>query len=419
MARPKSGRPRSGTVEKLPSGRYRVRFTGPDGTRHKAPVTFEDVKAARLWLDREVRSIETDPEGWISPEQRAANRKVKPLTFAEYAEQWLAGRKVRGRPLADRTRDHYRDLLDKHILPTFADRPIAGITHDQVDSWYERTLVERPTMRSHAYSLLRTILGTAVERGIIKTANPAKIRGAGNVERAHQVKPATLAQLEVIAEATVERRQLMILLAAWCALRFGELAELRRGDVDTKAGVIHVRRGVVRVREVDEVGGYRYVRKVKTPKSAAGSRDVAIPPHLLPMVRSHLLEHAAPGRDGLLFPGRIVRDDDGKITAVHHLSSSAFYGHVAILNPDGTIRRKGDGYYEARRQAGRPDLRFHDLRHTGAVLAAQTGATLAELMGRLGHSTPGAAMRYQHAAAERDKEIAKRLSALATGGFDQ
>lgn len=37
--------------------------------------------------------------------------------------------------------------------------------------------------------------------------------------------------------------------------------------------------------------------------------------------------------------------------------------------------------------AGRPDLRVHDLRHTGAVMAAQTGATLAALMGRLGHST--------------------------------
>ena len=64
-------------------------------------------------------------------------------------------------------------------------------------------------------------------------------------------------------------------------------------------------------------------------------------------------------------------------------------------------------------KAGRPDLRFHDLRHTGAVLAAQTGATLAELMGRLGHSTSSAAMRYQHAAADRDKAIAEALSRLA------
>jgi len=72
-------------------------------------------------------------------------------------------------------------------------------------------------------------------------------------------------------------------------------------------------------------------------------------------------------------------------------------------------------FYPARSKAGREDLRFHDLRHTGAVLAASTGATLAELMARLGHSTPGAALRYQHAAQDRDRVIAAALSELVTG----
>lgn len=70
-------------------------------------------------------------------------------------------------------------------------------------------------------------------------------------------------------------------------------------------------------------------------------------------------------------------------------------------------------FYPARTAAGRPDLSVHDLRHTGAVLAASTGATLAELMARLGHSTPGAALRYQHAADGRDAAIADALSPLA------
>ena len=77
-------------------------------------------------------------------------------------------------------------------------------------------------------------------------------------------------------------------------------------------------------------------------------------------------------------------------------------------------RRSTGWFYKARDKANRPDLRFHDLRHSGAVLAAATGATLAELMGRLGHSTPAAAMRYQHAAQGRDREIAALLSKLAS-----
>ena len=69
----------------------------------------------------------------------------------------------------------------------------------------------------------------------------------------------------------------------------------------------------------------------------------------------------------------------------------------------------------AREAAGRPDLRVHDLRHTGATYAAQNGATLAELMHRLGHSTPQTAMRYQHAVAQREKALAAKLSEMATG----
>jgi integrase len=84
------------------------------------------------------------------------------------------------------------------------------------------------------------------------------------------------------------------------------------------------------------------------------------------------------------------------------------------LHPRG-LERPHPWIPSTRQAAGREDLRWHDLRHTGAVLAAQTAATLAELMGRLGHSTPGASMRYQHAAADRGAEIAQRLSDLASG----
>jgi len=73
-------------------------------------------------------------------------------------------------------------------------------------------------------------------------------------------------------------------------------------------------------------------------------------------------------------------------------------------------------FYAAREAAGRPDLTFHDLRHSGAVLAASTGATIAELMARLGHSTPAAAMRYQHAAQGRDQTIAELMSQLVVDG---
>ncbi|HBX82376.1 MAG TPA: hypothetical protein DEG88_04430 [Propionibacteriaceae bacterium] len=53
--------------------------------------------------------------------------------------------------------------------------------------------------------------------------------------------------------------------------------------------------------------------------------------------------------------------------------------------------------------AGLSDLRFHDLRHAGAVMAAQQGATVADIQAQLGHSTANAALLDQHTAEGRDQ----------------
>jgi integrase len=60
-----------------------------------------------------------------------------------------------------------------------------------------------------------------------------------------------------------------------------------------------------------------------------------------------------------------------------------------------------------------PGLRLHGLRHTAATLAVATGTTMRELMARIGHSSPAAALRYQHVMKDRDKAIAAALDGLA------
>ncbi len=290
-----------GSLSILPSGRIRARYTGPDRALHNAPYTFNTKMDAEGWLTDERRLISAGT--WTSPAHRKALATLPPTAFGAYAEAWVAGRKVKGRPLADRTRDSYQDLLEVHILPTFANVALTSITPEMVDHWYELCAVGRPATQARAYSLLRTILGTAVDRNIIKTANPAKVRGGGSAERAKKVKPATLPELEALAAAMPVRHRLMVMLASWCALRFGELAELRRRDVDTDAGVVHTRRGVIRTRVVDETGRRHMIWQVKSPKSDAGQRDVAIPPHLWSMVADHPAHHCQPGPDRLLFPG--------------------------------------------------------------------------------------------------------------------
>ena len=134
-------------------------------------------------------------------------------------------------------------------------------------------------LRAHTYSLLRTILDTARTRDRVIDTNPCLIRGAGTATRKIKPKPATLDQLDVLAAEMPDRYRLMVPLAAWCALRFGELVELRRADVDLTDNVVKIRRAAVRVRGDWIVGD---------PKSDAGVRDVAIPPHIVPAVEQHL-----------------------------------------------------------------------------------------------------------------------------------
>jgi integrase len=359
-----------GQIRRRRSGRYQAFYTGPDTRLHYAPSTFETRIDAEGWLTDERRIISTG--AWVPPAQRSALISKSP-TLGDYAGPWLADR-----TLKPRTREHYQSLLDRQILPSLGDKPLKALTPVTIRFWHAELGTKTPTLRAHAYGLLRTILATAQHDGLI-AANPCHIRGAGNSKRVHKIKPLTLPELEALTAAMPQRYQAMTLLAAWCGLRFGELAELRRSDRDLKNGRIKIRRAVVRV-------GGKFV--VTTPKSDAGIRDVAIPPHLLPIMKTHIAEHAQFGRDGLLFPA----------AGGGHLAPSSLY----------------KVFYPARRVAGRPDLRWHDLRHTGAVLAAATGATLAELMARLGHSTQGAALQYQHSAQDRDMEIARKLSAMIT-----
>lgn len=86
-------------------------------------------------------------------------------------------------------------------------------------------------------------------------------------------------------------------------------------------------------------------------------------------LRWHLERFAQAGDDGLVFIG----PKSGRLRR-------------------STFRRT---WTRARNAVGLPDLHFHDLRHTGNTMTAGQGASLRELMERMGHrthatGTPGA-----------------------------
>lgn len=344
--------------------RYDVRYRVAG---HEAAETFRRRKDA----DHRLRQVEVEELGGTVTDPTLGREM-----FDSYADNWLGTRLVRGRPLSPMTRQGYEGLLRRNIVPTLGPLPLSRITPDAVRSWYADVTIEASAdQAAKSYRLLRAILNTAVEDDRI-ARNPCRMRGAGT-ERADERPMVDTALVLALAEAIDDRLRAFVLLAGFAGLRTGELLGLRRTDIDLLHGHIEVR---VQAQEVARRG-----RVVSDPKSDAGRRAIALPNLLKEMLEIHLGTYAQPRRDGVLFTSA-----DGQPI---------------------TRRRLSIRWRAACRAVGAPPgLRIHDLRHHAATLTARMpGITTKELMARIGHSSPRAALIYQHATRERDRNIADFL----------
>lgn len=304
--------------------------------------------------DAYAATVETDRLRGVAVDPRAGR-----ITFGEYATAWLDQRL----DLSATTRTDYSSLLNAHLLPTFGNLALVSIVPSKVRAWHAALAKDHRSRAAKAYRLLQTIMNTAViDQQLVK--NPCQVKGAG-VEHTPERPVPTVAEVDALARAIPKRISLLVHLAAWCGLRRGELLGLRREDIDTLHGTLRVTRA-------------------KTP---AGIRTVAIPPHVIPLVEEHLHLHVAADAKALVFTN----------TRGGRLWTKYLQGH-----------------WNSARKAVGVDYHFHDLRHLGATLAAATGASTKELMHRLGHASPRAALIYQHATKDRDRAIAAALSEMAS-----
>lgn len=394
----------TGSIRKLPSGKYQVRITGPDLARHTAPVTFETKAAAEAWISAEARRMD-QPDEWIPPRERLAiatahraRVAAERILFEDFAKHTIEARTVKGKPLAASTKLRYEQLLAKYINPTFGELAVDEVTPAVVSRWWS-ALPDSAKIRRESYTLARSVMqeATSLSGPIPGSMNPFQVRGAGSGTSPKRESTVSQAELEVIRRTIREEWRPMVSLALWCGMRLGELIELRRSDIDLARKEIRIRRSL------GLAGGSN--RHVKGTKSDAGSRDQRVPDSVVPELAAHLKAHIT-DRHGLVFPSR-----NG-----NHLNPSVFYG-----KPKSAPKAKRPpkpvpgGWFAARDAAGRPDLRFHDLRATGATLLAQNGGTVAEVQEFLGDSTPTAALRYVRLTSARMDALTDRLSKLASG----
>src|SRR5215467_2821464 len=136
-----------------------------------------------------------------------------------------------------------------------------------------------PVTVAKAYRLLHAIFTTAVEDDRLVRRNPCRIEGAGK-EDSPEREVASLPLVFAIADTLPVRYRAIVLLATFAGLRWGELAGLRRENIDLAAREIRI---VETTAELDKGG-----LLPETPKSRAGRRTVAVPDELVPELRWHL-----------------------------------------------------------------------------------------------------------------------------------
>ncbi|WP_395156984.1 tyrosine-type recombinase/integrase [Ilumatobacter sp.] len=356
-----------GTVRKLPSGRFQARYTHPEtGVLVSAASTFANKGDATRFLSQ----AETDLVRGESIDVSSSKQ-----LFGSYGSEWLDSRT----DLRPKTMDLYRYLFNSYLDPVLGKKEVGKIDARAIRQWHgilhEGT--QSDVTSAKGYRLLRQILQAAVDDRMLRS-NPCTLKGAA-VERSAERSIPTLEQVLTLSEVIKPEYRLMVLLAGLVGLRRGECFGLRVDDLEPGADhwSVAVDASIVFVRDK----AYH-----QAPKTAAGVRRLALPSAVTTVAEQHLANFGRNKPSDLLF----VDLRTG-------------------TTPTMTVWRRV--WANARRDAS-VECTFHDLRHHAGTLTATAGASIRESMARLGHSSPRAALRYQHVAETRDAEVASAMDRL-------
>ena len=355
--------------------RYDVRYRTPAGKIQTK--TFKKKKDAETF--QRLTEADVITGDWTDP-------RLGKITFAEWWAQWWPTT-VNLRP-STRARDesYYRN----HLLPAFGATPIAAIDHTAVTVWVAKMSASHlaPATVVKAEQILGKTMGAAVDAGLIRNDPTARVK-LPKIEH-HEMRFLTPTEVATLAETIDARYRAMVLTAAYCGLRLGELAGLKRARVD----LLHRRIEVLEI--ATEVNGRQYTGP---PKTRAGRRSVPVPRIVADALEAHLAavsgEYVFPAPEGGLMRPSLFR--------------RRFWTPATVATGLGTVTKNpttGADHYEG--------LRIHDLRHTAVALWIAAGASPKEIAARAGHSSVVTVLdRYGHLLPGHEDKVNDALDAMA------
>lgn len=360
-------------------------------------------KSAR-WTPRKADNVLTSRlEGRTKPKaevrrQEAEAERNKPVTFGEYAKDWMDGHVSTN--LKPSSKRGYESLLDNLILPALKDRPLAAITREEVKELCFSLLQEgrkRPkatedkkikdatlSARTVVFVVrtISAIYNHAIEDGVV-TANPALrpgrfIKTGTRREKVDILTPAEGDLILKTAEKHFSRTYPLLLCAMRTGMRQGELIALEWGDIDWNGNFIEVRRST-----------WRGI--VGTTKSGK-TRRVDMNDRLKAVLQQHNTRMKAEAlKAGVSVPAQVFTSE-------------------ALTPYDGTNVLKS--FRAALRKAKIRQIRFHDLRHSYASWLIANKESLAYVRDQLGHHSIQITVDlYGHLIPGENRQAVNRLDA--------
>lgn len=337
-------------IKKTKAGTFTTRvYLGlrPDGTQDFAHVTRSTEKECL----KDALRLESDAkEGKIS--------NYGEVKFSIWVDRWMAANKGR---LSPSTYYNYRGYVSGHYKPYFGEKKLGKITLIDIQEFMAGKIKDKlsvTTVRKLVWVLHRVLDDALGER------NPAKGIKMPETQdfKPHVITPGEFEQIWSAAKSTAPRDEIIILLAAWCGLRRGEIFALKWDDFDWENDYVRIDES----RCISE-GGY----VDKKTKSRAGMRRVAAPRYLMDLLSAYRKDEKSLG--GYVFPGK----------------PAAFSNHWVWLK----------NYHKL------PDIRFHDLRHYHASWLYAQGIPDLYAAERMGHDPHVLKRIYQHLGLDKKGEL--------------
>ncbi len=305
----------------------------------------------------------------------------------------------------------YRTDIHKHLIPGLGGHRLIRLEPEHVERFYAKMQAKgaSPGTAHHVHRTLSSALGEAVRRGHV-TKNVAKVARAPRLKDT-EIEPVSLVDTRRLLEVAnaQPRNGARWVIALALGLRQGEVLGLRWSDIDFEKNTLAPREklqrrtwkhgcqpanpcGKKRGADCPERHGGGLV--LDSLKSKAGRRVWAMP---VP-VREHLLRHQeAQTAERRTAEGLWV--DNGFVFA-------GLAGQP--LGPRADSRR----WHELLAEAGVPEARLHDARHTAATSLLVLGVSQRAVMGLMGWSSITMAERYQHLVPEVLHGVANQVGGL-------